>query len=50
MLYVGESPPGSVANVLNCDIEVSKFELQLSYYVHFRTNTLGEGIELPCFL
>ena len=27
---------------LNYGIVVSKFELQLRYYVHFRTNTLGK--------
>ena len=29
---------------LNCGIVVSEFELQSSYYVHFRTNTLGKGM------
>ena len=33
-----------MANVLECDIVVSKFELQLHYYVHFRTNTFGKGM------
>ena len=27
----GESPQGVVANVIDCDIVVSKFELQLRY-------------------
>ena len=26
---------GVVANVINCNIIVSKFELQLHYYIHF---------------
>ena len=30
-----ESPPRVVANVLDCDIVVSEFELQSCYYVHF---------------
>ena len=34
------------ANVLDCDIGVSEFELQSHYYVHFRTNTLGKGMNL----
>ena len=32
------NPRGVVANVLYCDIVVSEFELQLCYYIHFRTN------------
>ena len=28
----------------NCGREASKFELQSRYYVHFRTNTLGKGM------
>ena len=36
----GSTGGGVVVNVLHCDIVVSKFELQLRYYVHFRTNTL----------
>ena len=35
------SPRGEVAYMMNWDIRESKFELQLHYYVHFRTNTLG---------
>ena len=33
-----------VVNILNCDIVVSEFELHSRYYVHFRTNTLGKGM------
>ena len=33
-----------VVNVLECDIIVSKFELQSCYYIHFWTNTLGKGM------
>ena len=35
---------GVVANELDCDIVVTKFELQSLYCVHFRTNTLGKGM------
>ena len=35
---------GEVANVLGCNIVVSEFELQLRYYIHFQTNTLGKHI------
>ena len=33
-----------VANVLNCDLAVSEFELQSLCYAHFRTNTLGKDM------
>ena len=33
-----------VANVLDCDVVMSEFELQLRYLVHFRTNSLGNGM------
>ena len=26
---------------------VSEFELQSRYYIHFRSNTLGKGVNLP---
>ena len=35
-------PSGKVANVLECDIIVSDFEIQSRYYVHFWNNTLGK--------
>ena len=38
------SSRGVVANVLDCDIILSEFEHQSHNYVHFRTNTLGKGI------
>ena len=37
---------GVVANVLDCDIVVSEFELQWRYYVHFQTNILGKDMSL----
>ena len=30
---------GVVANVQDCDITVSEFELHSRYYIHFQTNT-----------
>ena len=30
-----------MANVLDCDIVISEFELQSLYFVHFLINTLG---------
>ena len=36
---MGENPGGVVANVLDYDLVVSEFELQLHYYVHFHSNT-----------
>ena len=38
----GEILRGVVANVLDCDIAESEFELQLRYYIHFLTNTIGK--------
>ena len=35
---------GAVANVLDCDILISEFEQQTLYYVHFRANIFGKGI------
>ena len=35
---------GTVANVLDCDIVGREFEHQSSYYVYFRRNTLGKGM------
>ena len=33
-----------MTNELDCDTVVSEFELLSSYYVHFRTNTIGKGM------
>ena len=35
---------GVMVKAMECRIVVSEFELQLDYYVHFRTNILGEGM------
>ena len=33
-----------MVKALECGIVVREFELQSRYYVHFRTNTLGKGM------
>ena len=43
-MKVRRNPSVVVAIVLVCDIVVSEFELQSCYYVHFRTDTLGKGM------
>ena len=40
-------PRGAIIRVVDCEIVVNKFELQLRYYVHFRTNTTEKGKKLP---
>ena len=51
-MYIYEdSPCGVVANVLDWDILVSKFELRLHHNVHFRTDThKKKGIITRIFL
>ena len=39
-----ECPRGVMVKAMDCGIVVSEFELQSRYYVHFRTNTLGKGM------
>ena len=39
-----EIPWGIVVPMQDCNIKVSKFELQSCNYVHFRTNILGKGM------
>ena len=38
-------PCGVMVNVMGSEIVVSKFILQLHYYVHFRANALGKGMK-----
>ena len=33
-----------MVKAMDCGIVVNEFELQSRYYVHFRTNTLGKGM------
>ena len=40
-----ENPCGVVANILESDIIISEFKLQLHYYIHFHTDTTWKGIE-----
>ena len=37
-------PRGVMVKAMDCGIVVSEFVLQSRYYVHFRTNTLGKGM------
>ena len=41
------SPSGVMVKVLDCSLKVSEFKLQLHYYIHFLTNTLGKMYEPP---
>ena len=40
----GECPRGVIVKAM--DYAVSEFVLQSRYYVHFRANTLGKGMNL----
>ena len=40
----GGGPCGVMVKAMDCGIVVSEFVLQSRYYVHFRTNTLGKGM------
>ena len=40
----GACPRGVMVKAMDCGIVVSEFVLQSRYYVHFRTNTLGKGM------
>ena len=37
-------PRGVMVKAMNCRIVVREFVLQSRYYVHFRANTLGKGM------
>ena len=37
-------PRGVMVKATDCGIVVSEFVLQSRYYVHFRANTLGKGM------
>ena len=37
-------PRGVMVKAINCGIVVREFVLQSRYYVHFRANTLGKGM------
>ena len=38
-------PRGVMVKAMNCGIVVREFVLQSLYYVHFRANTLGKGMD-----
>ena len=40
--FRNKNPRVVISKVQNCDLEVSRFELQTRYYIHFRTNTLDK--------
>ena len=44
IIFENDMHPSIWCNVMDCGIVVSEFVLQLRYYVHFRTNTLGKGM------
>ena len=37
-------PRGVMVKAMNCGIVVREFVVQSRYYVHFRANTLGKGM------
>ena len=39
-----KQPRGVMVKAMDCGIVVSEFEFQSRYSVHFRTNTLGKGM------
>ena len=41
---MGEFPRGVMVKAMDCGIVVNEFVLQSRYYVHFRANTLGKGM------
>ena len=36
-----------MVKAMDCEIVVSDFELQPRFYVHFRANTIGKGMNSP---
>ena len=40
----GVCPRGVMVKAMDCGIVVREFVLQSRYYVHFRVNTLGKGM------
>ena len=43
-LFLWGCPRGVMVKAMNCGIVVREFVLQSRYYVHFRANTLGKGM------
>ena len=47
---LGEGSCDIMVKVLDYVIIVKEFKLQLRYYVHFQTNTLGKGMNILTLL
>ena len=43
--FMGGCPRGIMVKAMKCGIVVCEFVLQSLYYVHFRANTLGKGMD-----
>ena len=43
-IYTWGCPRGVMVKAMVCKIETREFELQSRYYVHFRANTIGKGM------
>ena len=41
---LGGCPRGVMVKAMDCEIVVCEFVLQSRYYIHFRANTLGKGM------
>ena len=44
VFLMGGSPHGVMVKAMKCGIVVREFVFQSRYYVHFRSNTLGKGM------
>ena len=44
LIFTWGCPHGVMVKAMDCGIVVSKFVLQSRYYIHFRANTLGKGM------
>ena len=44
LIMRGWGPRGVMVKAMDCGIVVREFVLQSRYYVHFRANTLGKGM------
>ena len=47
MLIIGKSSRGLAANMLDSSLDLSEFESQSRYYVHFRTNAHLGKVWIP---
>ena len=44
LTFIRGCPLGVMVKAMVCEIVAREFELQSRYYVHFRTNTTGKGM------